>query len=602
MPGLVGVITNTKQSTAPVFSKMLNRLSAVQEMRSERVLAEEGSLSIGAKILLKTRFETIRSGDDQIVVFLKGDLYNATIEEILEKYEREGISCFKESLLLDGSFSGGIVDKAKRKLFLFTDPVGLDPLYYCHGNGWLGFSSEIKSLLEIPNFRKDVDGETLLDLWTYGFVSGNKTPFKQAQLLAAGTILSLDFATFEISFITYCAIIDWFADSFHHSSTLEEVSGAFSRAVECRSNDFQKTRLGLSLSGGLDSRAILGGLGERARGFVSYTLGLPGCADERLAQKMALLLGTAHTFVPITDSDLKDFESLASMMITLSDGLYHPHESTEQVAMDYLARQPFEAMLRGHGGEIAKASLAYPFQASYGLALSSSEETLGRLWNTASLGKRDIAFGSIFCGKILDSYNDKQEPFQEELKMLRDAHISNFDMCIYFYITQWIRRQVVASLSIFRNQVDIRLPYLDRKFLTLLLKLPIEERWNGEFHKHFIKNVCPKLVAIPDSNTGAPLNAGRVRVLLTSKFNGLLKKLRVSGFRHYTDFQRWQREQFKVTTENILLSDRTLDRNYYQPDQLKKIIALHNEGEKNYAHFLGTAVGIELWHRNFFDK
>lgn len=600
MPGLVGAVTCTKQSPSLNINEMLTKLSAVRDVRSTTILLNDNRVSVSARILPQTVLKVIESSDGQVVLFLKGDLYNTTVEEILDKYEHDGISCFKNILFLDGSFSGGLLDRKKRELYLVSDPIGLDPLYYCYNKEHFCFASEIKALQEIPTFFPEISKQTLLDFWTYGFALGNKTPFENIHLLPSGSILALNLNSFKMSLISYCEILDFF--SARSASSLEEVSESFLQAVQCRSNDFQTKILGISLSGGLDSRAILGGLGGRSNGIVSYTLGLPDCADERLAKKMATALGTKHSFIPITDKDLKDFESLASMMITLSDGLYHPHESTEQVAMDYLARQPFEVMLRGHGGEIAKASLAYPFQASETLASISPEETLERLWKKASLAKSDIKFENIFVDQIMDVYNERGFPFQEELKAIDEAGMSNFDICIYFYITQWIRRQVVASLSIFRNQVDIRLPYLDRRFLALLLSLPTEKRWSGEFHKEFIRKFCPKLLAIPDSNTGAPLDAGYVRVFLTGKFHGVLKKLGVRGFRHYTDFQKWQREQFRTTTENILLSERALARNYYQPDGLRKIITLHNEGKKNYAHFLGTAVGVELWHRNFIDN
>jgi asparagine synthase (glutamine-hydrolysing) len=113
--------------------------------------------------------------------------------------------------------------------------------------------------------------------------------------------------------------------------------------------------------------------------------------------------------------------------------------------------------------------------------------------------------------------------------------------------------------------------------------------------------MAPHLEKIPDSNTGAPLDAGPVRLLITDKINSVLKKLGVKGFRHYTEFQKWQRKYFSDVTKEILFSERCLDRGYYRKEGLNSIFLNHVEGRKDYAHFLGTSVALELWHRLFVD-
>jgi asparagine synthase (glutamine-hydrolysing) len=175
------------------------------------------------------------------------------------------------------------------------------------------------------------------------------------------------------------------------------------------------------------------------------------------------------------------------------------------------------------------------------------------------------------------------------------------DLCIYYYITEHIRRQVVSSLDIFRSRMEIRMPYVDESFIGKLLKLPVEQRSRGEIHRRLVKKYMPDLMKIPDSNTGAPLDAGVMRLYFADKFNAVMKRLSVKGFRHYTEFEKWHRDGFRASSQRIIFSDRSVARGIYRMDYLERIFKEHVSGRKNYAHILGTIVGLELWFRAFVD-
>ena len=69
-------------------------------------------------------------------------------EIILALYERFGDACLEH---LNGMFAFAIWDPKKRELFLARDRVGKKPLYFCQSNQQFAFSSEIRSLLELPD-------------------------------------------------------------------------------------------------------------------------------------------------------------------------------------------------------------------------------------------------------------------------------------------------------------------------------------------------------------------------------------------------------------------------------------------------------------------
>ncbi len=360
--------------------------------------------------------------------------------------------------------------------------------------------------------------------------------------------------------------------------------------------------IGISLSGGLDSRAILAAMGTAARDIPSYTLGVPGCRDEVLTARMAKIAGTRHTFLELGSEYLSGFSEVASTLVRLSDGLYHPQEATEKLALDYFADAPFRIVLRGHGGELAKASLAHPVMVTPEvLTFRSPGPMLDFLLRRANQVTRDIDAREIFSPPMLDVVADGTRQSLKEAMGNAVESLAPADACIYYYLTQWIRRQVVASLEIFRAQVEIRLPFVDEQFLSLLLKTPLERRYSGELQARVVARCMAELLKIPNSNTGAPLDAGPLRLFITDKLSSLLKRLRLPGSRHYTEFVRWQREQFREDMESIVFDERTLSRGLYRPEGLRAAFDAHCTGTRNCGRLLATIVGLELWYRTFVD-
>ena len=142
--------------------------------------------------------------------------------------------------------------------------------------------------------------------------------------------------------------------------------------------------------------------------------------------------------------------------------------------------------------------------------------------------------------------------------------------------------------------------------MNKLVKKQNKNRWIEKtpshiFYANTIKKYFPELMKIPDSNTGVPLNAGKMRLFISDKTNAILKRMKVRGFRHYTEFQDWFRKDFKDDVETILFSDASRSRGLYNMDNLRSVFEDHISGNKNYGHFLGTAIGLELWFRNFVD-
>lgn len=607
MPGIFGAyIKNGKEALSDLMDKMIIPVNGARELKIDQFIDREKGFFFGRTSLgvLNRIDQPIKNQAGIYWIIFHGELYNnpgplSDPEYVLKLYIQKGDECVSG---LNGIFHFAIYDKRFEQIKLFNDKFGLQPLYYYVQPGGIIFAAGIKAILQEKNVKKDPDYQSFADFLHFGQILGQKTLFKHIKLLAPGSILIYDLAKSKVSLKRYWHLERLFVEkgNYNQKISAEEVVSLLLKSIKTRTT--HKEILGLSLSGGLDTRCILAGLEKDSEGIYTYTLGLSGCADQRLAQMMAQVAKTKHEFIELDQNYLQDFHGIANSMILLSDGMYHPHESTEMLALEYFKRAPFKLLLRGHGGEIAKAALAYPVMVTPQVySCSKGKDILEYIFNITNLVIRDNEPAKFFTPSFYANIKDAaRQSLKESCGMVSEI-LAPPDMCIYYYINEHIRRQVISSLEIFRTQIEVRMPYIDEEYIEALLQLPVSQRNKGEVHFKLIKRCMPELIKIPNSNTGAPLNAGPLRLFLTDKLNSIMRRLGVKGFRHYTEFQDWQRQDFRKAIEKILFSKRLLDRDIYDMRYLRSVFERHVSGKKNYAHLLGTIVGLELWFQNFVD-
>jgi len=607
MPGVFGASRkDRRESVSGLMDRMAASLKGDSPARVDRYVDEDGGTGLGRVGLgiFESGEQSAADASGRYRVVFHGELYNnpgssTDAEYVLSLFLKHGEAC---ASALNGVFHFVVHDGESGRIRLYADKFGLSPLYYSVLPDGIVFAGSVRAILEEPSVSRRWDCRSFGDFFHFGQILGDKTLFESVSLAPPGSVVVYDPDRGEGRVEPYWELDGLFAENGRYDAavSVDDVVSSLLRSIEARSQSLDM--LGLSLSGGLDSRAVLAGLGGKARGLSTYTLGVPGCADQKLAARMSEAAGTRHEFVPLEQGYLEDFQSLAQRMIFLSDGMYHPHESTEMLALDYFKRAPFRILLRGHGGEIAKAALAYPVMVTPSVfSLPRGRAVLDSVFRATNLVLRDVEPRNLFTPGFQSRIEGAARESLEASCGGASERLAPADLHIYYYIKEHIRRQVVASLEIFRSRIEVRLPYVDEDYVKLLLRLPVSRRNRGEIHYALIRRCMPALMRIPDSNTGTLPDAPPLKAFLMDKINSVMRRLKVEGFRHYTEFQDWQRKAFRKTTEAILFSPRTAERDLYDPRGLRRVFEEHASGGKNYAHLLGTMVGLELWLRHFVD-
>src|ERR1022692_2117920 len=207
MCGICGIVDH---DGAPIDRVLLSRLNARLFHRGPDEGGEwiDGSAGLAMRRLaiidLVGGQQPMFNEDGSVAIVFNGEIYNfLELRELLEKaghrfathsdteaivhlYEQYG----PEGLArLNGMFALAIWDRPRRQLLLARDRAGKKPLYYCNLDGRLVFSSELTSLLEDPQIRREVDQVALDNYFCLGYVPAPHTIFCQVKQLEPGQYL-----------------------------------------------------------------------------------------------------------------------------------------------------------------------------------------------------------------------------------------------------------------------------------------------------------------------------------------------------------------------------------------------------------------------------
>ena len=176
---------------------------------------------------------------------------NSDTEVILQAYAIYGIDCVHH---LQGMFVFAIWDGQKKQLFLARDRVGIKPLYYYWDGGKFLFASEIKSILQDPTVKREIDPLALDDYLTYLYIPAPKTIFQGIKKLLPGHTLTVSEKGLKEQ--EYWDIVFEPQDGLSEADAADGLLEKLQESVALHL--VSEVPLGAFLSGGMDSSAVVG--------------------------------------------------------------------------------------------------------------------------------------------------------------------------------------------------------------------------------------------------------------------------------------------------------------------------------------------------------
>ncbi|HET9831692.1 MAG TPA: asparagine synthase-related protein [Vicinamibacterales bacterium] len=550
-------------------------------------------------------------GEGPVRVLFHGELDNA--DELRADLDAQGRRCGESAAdllrclygihkqraagLLKGAFCAAILDETAGMLVLVADRLGSYPIYWFMTDDRFVFASELRAALR-DHPRPSLNAAAVADFIKFGFPMGDKTLAQGVDMVPAGSTLTCCTRTGSVQVQQYASIADLFKPAdVDHENYLDQVHAASEASMDRAVAGAH--RFGLSLSGGLDTRVILSAMDRRGHsaGTATFTLGGRGCADEVIGYELAKMARTNHQFVALDDHYLDDLLPTVKEMVSLTDGMYLSHGFTEMLALQGFAGSDCAVLLRGHAGELAKASTAWPFHTDDRLRqMTTSGEFVPYMMSRLTHVSRGDAAREVFTDAWVESLDGASAATSLQ-QSVDGVPLRPVDLCSYVYLKEYHRRVTIPSLEIFRNVADVRLPLADIDMLAAVLRGPAAWRDGVAIHQALIRTSDARYLRVRNPNTGAPAGAGPLQEAILDKVNSLLRRLNVYGYRHYHSFDGWMRRSLLGLVDRVVLDPDTLARGVYRESTVRRMAAEAHAGKQDHDDLLQALVIVELWQR-----
>lgn len=300
----------------------------------------------------------------EVVIVFNGEIYNyqelrvelekeyqfisqSDTEVILNAYKKYGHECVTK---FNGIFAFALWDIRTHELFVARDQMGVKPLYYYFAGGQFIFSSEIKGILE-HNIPREVNFEAFNIFFELLYIPEPLTMFAGIHKLPAAHYAV--FANNNLSLTKY-----WEPSvrqlSTSYSETVTEIRDLFRDSVKRQL--ISDRPVGIFLSGGLDSTAVLGAATEFHHGPIkTFSVGFTDSvqtekfnADLRLARATARFYGSDHHELMVSPKEI--WEEVEAIAWHLDEPNFNPTAGAIYL-LARLTKQSVAVVLGGDGAD-----------------------------------------------------------------------------------------------------------------------------------------------------------------------------------------------------------------------------------------------------------
>lgn len=568
----------------------------------------DGDVAFGHRRLsiidLSTGDQPIYNEDGSVVTVYNGEIYNylelrseleslghefktkSDTEVLVHGYEEWHTDLPKH---LRGMFAFAIHDNNRNEIFLARDNFGIKPLYYAKMNDSFMFASEIKSFLDVPDFKKEFNEEILETYLEFSFVPTNETFFKGVYRLDAGC--SLLYKDEDIKINKYFKL-DFKEDTMSFTDAVKNISDVMEDSV--KRHLIADVEVGSFLSSGIDSSYIV----SLAKPDKTYTVGYENKKYDEInyAKDLADKLGIKNESKIIKKDEYLD---------AIPKIMYHLDEPTSDPAaislyfVAKLASRDLKVVLSGEGADeffggynYYREEVDYKFynKIPYGI-----RHVIGKV---AGLFPEVRGFNFLVRRgeKLENSYIGVNRNFSEKMarKVLRKNYelkaidvtkdvynefkdYSNIDKMQAIDINFWLMKDILlkADRMTMASSIEGRVPFIDKEVFSVASKLPFDYKVTKE-------------------NTKVALREAARKVIPTDAYKK--KKL---GFP--VPIREWIKDgAFKEDIEKTINSD--VANKYFNVKFLNKLFNEHLSGKKDNYRKIWTVYTFIKWYQVFFEN
>ncbi|MBZ5623493.1 MAG: hypothetical protein LAQ69_32935 [Acidobacteriia bacterium] len=597
MPGIVGLITRMPRERAQrELLRMVEALRHESFYRTGTWIDESLGIYVGWAERNDSGMPLCNEREDRVLVFSGEEFPEPATARRLTSTGKAASSLVRMSeedpsfpAGLNGRFHGLLTDRKRGTATLFNDRYGMHRIYYHESGEAFYFAAEAKAILAVRPELRNIDPQGLGEFVACGCVLENRTIFKGIGVLPPASAWVLQRGSVERG--SYFQPREWEEQApLEPEPYYQELRDVFSRNLPRYFDGGE--RIGMSLTGGLDTRMIMAWHKSAPGSLPCFSFGGPfrDNQDVLIARQVAQACQQSFQVIPVGDEFLAQFSRYAERTVFLSDGCADASRSADLYVNEQVREVAPVRMTGNYGGEVLRRVRAFkPMAPAAGL------------FRPELLAQVDVAkqtYAGLLRGHALSFAVFRQAPWHH-----------------------------YGLLALEQTQVSTRSPYLDNDFVRTVFRAPASACVNDD--------VCLRLISDGDAvlgkirtdrglaGNGNRLTAAGLRQILEFTFKAeyaydygmpqfvarldhLLAPFRLErlflGRHKFYHFRVWYRDSLAKYLREVLLDPRTLSRPYLERKALENMVRGHLKGNRNYTSEIHKVLTLELIHRLFVDS
>jgi asparagine synthase (glutamine-hydrolysing) len=603
VPGLVGLITGMPRRCAePQLLRMLETLRHESFYVSGTWIDESLGVYVGW-VARRGAFADdmpICNEDGQITLFFAGEEFpdpnlktrlrkcghtfaNAPSSYLAHRYEEE--RDFPKGL--NGRFHGLVADRNQGTTTVFNDRYGLQRLYYHESKDAFYFAAEAKAILKVRPELRSTDPRGLGEFAVCGCVLQNRTLFQGIFVVPPGSAWVFRNGALEAK-RTYFEPKEWEQqESLGSEEYYHQLQSAFSGTLPRYFKG--RERVGVSLTGGLDTRIIMAWHKAEPNSLPCYTFGsmYRDHEDVKLARRVAKICEQPHSVITTGSEFLSQFSHYAERSIFLTDACVDLSRSPDLYVNERVRQIAPVRIVGTYGSEILLQAVMF----------KAEEPAPG----------------------VFEPLNDQIREAKQTYNECRRDHPVSF---VAFRQSPWHHYGV---LGLEQTQVAVRSPYLDNDLVRTVYQAPrlASIAANDKARFQLIRDGNPALAKFRTDRGIGGLTSTMTHWFLEfffkaeyaydmgmpqwiARIDHLFAPLHLERLwlgRHKPfHFRVWYRDYLCDYVRQMLLDKRTLERPYLTRTGVERIVSGHLRGDRNYTTEIHRLLALELAHRLFVES
>lgn len=481
--------------------------------------------------------------------------------------------------------AGFLSDRRRRRCLLFNDAYGSERIFLHVSGSRVFFSSEAKAILAVVPATREFDPLGLAELLACGCTLGTRSLFRNIDVLPGGTVLTFENGAVQRRRYFDPAQLEGL-EPVSMPEFVEGFSSSLSTAVNRRLRGSGK--VGVSLTGGLDSRMVMASLDAGPGDVPCYTFGsmYRTTGDVSVARQVASACRQPHQVIELGKEFLDNATEHLENAVYASDG-YLGLSGAAELYCNRRARTIAPCRMTGNwGGELMRGVRAF----RYGLPK-----------------------GGFISRDLVDQVHLSAESF---------APPSSNSLSAALF--QQVPHQGYGRYAIERSQVRVTSPFLDADVVRWLYKAPPAIRESSTTAAAVIAR-RPELLDIPTDAGLLGVRPSRLRRMvrrsvvkaeyltshgapdwfarISSALPAGVLETRFLGVDKFQHFRFWIRHDLAGLVRDTLFGqDRDELSTWFDMGRVRQMVAEHVEGRANHTDAIDKLLTVAVARRTLLGS